>query len=121
MRTYERQRESVSRASTAASTPIPWATAATAASDVSISDVRELKAKIDELSKLNYGKDVELQSQRAQMEAMQVRIKTHSSSLLSSQSNTPGSAAALGPGTPSTSLRRPSTSSGRATPSVQHL
>ena len=28
--------------------------------------------RIDELSKLNYAKDVELQSQRAQMEAMQV-------------------------------------------------
>ena len=45
MRQFERQKDSVSRASTAASTPIPWATAATAASDVSISDVRELKAK----------------------------------------------------------------------------
>merc|ERR1719245_2291025 len=120
MRQFERQKESVSRASTAASTPIPWASAAaTAASDVSITEVRELKAKIDELSKLNYAKDVELQSQRAQMEAMQVRIKTHSSSLLSSQS-APGSAA-LRPGTPSASPRRPSTSSGRATPSVQHL
>lgn len=30
--------------------------------------------RIDELSKLNYAKDVELQSQRAQMEAMQVCI-----------------------------------------------
>merc|ERR1719322_1293993 len=120
MRQYERQRESASRASTAASTPIPWTTAATDASDVSVNEVRELKAKIDMLSKLNYAKDVELQSQRAQMEAMQVRIKTHSSSLLSSQS-TPGSAAALRPGTPSSSPRRPSTSSGRATPSVQHL
>ena len=46
MRQFERQKESVSRASTAASTPIPWATAAaTAASDVSITEVRELKAK----------------------------------------------------------------------------
>merc|ERR1719433_951886 len=49
MRQFERQKESVSRASTAASTPIPWASAATAASDVSITEVRELKAKIDEL------------------------------------------------------------------------
>ena len=33
--------------------------------------------RIDELSKLNYAKDVELQSQRAQMEAMQVSVAVY--------------------------------------------
>ena len=33
--------------------------------------------RIDELSKLNYAKDVELQSQRAQMEAMQVSVTVY--------------------------------------------
>eukprot|EP00095_Tigriopus_kingsejongensis_P012110 maker-scaffold97_size377342-snap-gene-0.10 protein:Tk12110 transcript:maker-scaffold97_size377342-snap-gene-0.10-mRNA-1 annotation:"lrrx1_dicdi ame: full" len=72
LRQYERQKESSSRASTARSTPIPWM-------DNSM-DIRELRSKIDELSKLNYTKDVELQKQRQQMDAMQVRIRHHSTS-----------------------------------------
>ena len=38
--------------------------------------------RIDELSKLNYAKDVELQSQRAQMEAMQVTFTVYRVSLV---------------------------------------
>merc|ERR1711902_68314 len=48
MRQFERHKDSASRASTACSTPIPWT-----ASDSAI-EVKELKHKIDELSKLNY-------------------------------------------------------------------
>merc|ERR1719216_742968 len=48
MRQFERHKDSASRASTACSTPIPWT-----ASDSAI-EVKELKHKIYELSKLNY-------------------------------------------------------------------
>ena len=48
--------------------------------------------RIEELSRLNYTKDVELQKQQQQMEAMQVKIR-HSTSGLASPSpmRTPGS------------------------------
>jgi len=65
MRQYERQRESSSRASTAASTPIPWVD--------NSSEIRDLRAKIEELSKLNYNKDIAMQKQREQMELMKVK------------------------------------------------
>ena len=45
-------------------------------SNLHIFDI-DFLCRIDELSKLNYAKDVELQSQRAQMEAMQVSVSVY--------------------------------------------
>jgi len=72
MRQFERHKESASRASTACSTPIPWT-----ASDSAI-EVKELRQKIDELSKLNYSLDIELQKERGNREQMQAKLRLHS-------------------------------------------
>merc|ERR1712079_661546 len=73
MRQFERHKDSASRASTACSTPIPWT-----ASESAI-EVKELKHKIDELSKLNYSLDIELQKERGNREQMQAKLRLHSS------------------------------------------
>merc|ERR1712072_1239837 len=56
MRQFERHKESVSRASTACSTPAPWVDPKT--------ELVELKHKIEELGKLNYALDIALQKER---------------------------------------------------------
>merc|ERR1712141_282875 len=69
MRQYKRHKESASRASTACSTPIPWSEPP--------SEVSDLKRKIEELSKLNYSMDVELQKEREIRELMQTKLRLH--------------------------------------------
>merc|ERR1712062_155300 len=69
MRQYERHKESASRASTACSTPIPWSEPP--------SEVSDLKRKIEELSKLNYSMDVELQKEREIRELMQTKLRLY--------------------------------------------
>merc|ERR1719461_298409 len=56
MRQYERHKESVSRASTACSTPVPWPHPPINP----VNEVIELKHKIEELGRLNYSLDVQL-------------------------------------------------------------
>jgi len=70
MRQFERHKESVSRASTACSTPVPWPAPANPAIEV-----RELKQKIDELGKLNYSLDVQLQKEREDRKQMQASLR----------------------------------------------
>jgi len=70
MRQFERHRESVSRASTACSTPIPWPVPTNPAVEV-----RELKQKIEELGKLNYALDVQLQKEREDRKHMQASLR----------------------------------------------
>jgi len=70
MRQFERQKESVSRASTACSTPIPWPVPTNPAVEV-----RELKQKIEELGKLNYALDVQLQKEREDRKHMQASLR----------------------------------------------
>merc|ERR1711860_390543 len=91
MRQYERHKESASRASTACSTPIPWSEPP--------SEVSDLKRKIEELSKLNYSMDVELQKEREIRELMQTKLRLygtprrtsgHSSGTGQDRSDSPG-------------------------------
>jgi len=76
MRQFERHKESVSRASTACSTPLPWPTPSNPAVEV-----RELKQKIEELGKLNYSLDVQLQKEREDRKMMQASLRGTPSSL----------------------------------------
>ena len=80
MRQYERHKESASRASTACSTPIPWAEPP--------SEVSDLKRKIEELSKLNYSMDVELQKEREIRELMQTKLRMYSTPKRTTTSST---------------------------------
>lgn len=93
MRQFEGQKESASRASTARSTPVPWMSFVDNASEI-----RDLKMKIEELGKLNYALDIELQNERESRQLMQARLtgtprRTQESRRQSSsqEHNTPGS------------------------------
>merc|ERR1711902_160679 len=81
MRQFERHKESASRASTACSTPIPWVDSA--------SEVKELRQKIDELSRLNYSLDIELQKERGNREQMQAKLRLHGTPRTPQQRSTP--------------------------------
>merc|ERR1719216_306095 len=61
MRQFERHKESISRASTACSTPVPWVDPKT--------ELVELKHKIEELGKLNYALDIALQKRKRRTQA----------------------------------------------------
>jgi len=76
MRQYEKQKESSamsSRASTRTTTPVPFATAALPHFDPS-AEIRDLHAKLDELRKLNYALDVELQREKGERVAMAGKV-----------------------------------------------
>merc|ERR1712064_232440 len=67
MRQFERHKESMSRASTACSTPVPWFDPKT--------EVIELKHKIQELGKLNYALDIALQQEREGRKQLQANLR----------------------------------------------
>merc|ERR1712029_20995 len=67
MRQFERHKESVSRASTACSTPVPWVDPKT--------ELVELKHKIQELGKLNYALDIAYQKEREERRQLQANLR----------------------------------------------
>jgi len=67
MRQFERHKDSVSRASTACSTPVPWVDPKT--------ELVELKHKIQELGKLNYALDIAYQKEREERKQLQANLR----------------------------------------------
>merc|ERR1719400_422072 len=67
MRQFERHKESISRASTACSTPVPWVDPKT--------ELVELKHKIEELGKLNYALDIAYQKEREERKQLQANLR----------------------------------------------
>jgi len=76
MRQYEKQKSSSAMSSLASSrttTPVPFATASPPHFDPS-AEIRDLHTKLDELRKLNYSLDVELQREKGERAAMAGRV-----------------------------------------------